>query len=198
MSDQNPLIDPNGQRLYLTEDERQAFIQTANAADPPLRTFCAVLHYTGCRISEALELTLKSVDLQNETIIFRTLKRRNKKVVYRAVPVPPDFLDTLDLVHGIQPARKQWSKKQHNPLWSYSRTTAWRYVKKIMIKAGIEEGQHRTPKGLRHGYGVAAISKGVPLNMLQKFMGHSVMENTAIYANAVGDEQKKIAAQMWD
>lgn len=174
-------------------------MQAANRADPQLRTFCGVLHHTGCRISEALALTLKSVDLRNQTVVIRSLKKRQGKIIYRAVPVPPEFLDTLDLVHGIRPARqsKQWRKMQHNPLWSYSRTTAWRHVKKIMVQAGIEEGPHRTPKGLRHGYGVHAINKGISLNMLQKWLGHSMMENTAIYANAVGDEQKKIAAQMW-
>ena len=33
--------------------------------------------------------------------------------------------------------------------------------------------------------------------MLQKWLGHVKMETTAIYADAVGDEQKKIAALMW-
>ena len=198
INDRNQLIDHNGQRLYLTEEERQAFMRAATAAEPFLRTFCGVLHHTGCRITEALELTLKSIDLHNETIVFRSLKKRNGKIVYRAVPVPPGFLDTLDLVHFIRPARKNWQQKQHDPLWPYSRTTAWRHVKKIMIEADIPEGPHRTSKGLRHGYGVHAISKGVSLNMLQKWLGHSMMENTAIYSNAVGEEQKKIAAQMWD
>jgi integrase/recombinase XerD len=33
--------------------------------------------------------------------------------------------------------------------------------------------------------------------MLQKWMGHSKMEKTAIYANAMGQEQQQIAARMW-
>jgi integrase/recombinase XerD len=33
--------------------------------------------------------------------------------------------------------------------------------------------------------------------MLSKWMGHSIMEITAIYANAVGEEQQAIAARMW-
>jgi integrase/recombinase XerD len=59
------------------------------------------------------------------------------------------------------------------------------------------EGPHRCPKGLRHGYAIHALSKGVPLNMLSKWMGHAQMETTAIYANAVGEEQQSIAARMW-
>lgn len=66
-----------------------------------------------------------------------------------------------------------------------------------MEAAGISEGPHASPKGLRHGYGVAAITAGVPLNMLSKWMGHSKIETTAIYANALGEEQRRIAERMW-
>ena len=54
----------------------------------------------------------------------------------------------------------------------------------------------RHPKGLRHEYALHALSKNVPLNMVSKWMGHSKMEPTAIYANAVGEEQQSIAARM--
>jgi len=40
----------------------------------------------------------------------------------------------------------------------------------------------------RRGNAIHALSRGVPLNMLSKWMGHSQMETTAIYANAVGEE----------
>jgi site-specific recombinase XerD len=75
--------------------------------------------------------------------------------------------------------------------------TAWRRVMEVMQAAGIPAGPHRCPKGLRHGYGVHAISSGVPLNMLCKWMGHASMETTAIYANALGAEEQGIAARMW-
>ncbi len=39
--------------------------------------------------------------------------------------------------------------------------------------------------------------EGVLLNMVSNWMGHSQMETTAIYANAVGEEQQTIAARMW-
>jgi len=67
-----------------------------------------------------------------------------------------------------------------------------------LADAGIPDGPHRSPKGLRHGYGVHAISSGVPLNMLSKWMGHATLEVTAIYANALGAEEQGIAARMWD
>jgi integrase/recombinase XerD len=46
------------------------------AAEQPreVRTFCGVMHYTGCRISEALEITPRSIDLSARVVIFRSLK----------------------------------------------------------------------------------------------------------------------------
>lgn len=188
------LFDPDGRRLYLTEGERSAFMQAASTAYRPIRTLCGILHFTGCRISEALELTPQRVDLAAETITFRSLKKRGR-VVYRAVPVPPDFLDVLNMVHGIREGRG--TERENLPLWNYSRTTAWRRVREIMDAAELEDGPHLCPKGLRHGYGVAAIASGVPLNVLQQVLGHAKMETTAIYANALGEEKKKIVARMW-
>lgn len=188
----NDLIDPAGHRLYLTAAERAAFLAAAAKADREVRTFCEVLHYTGCRISEALALTVRRVDLDAQVLVFETLKKR-RPGVFRAVPVPAPLLDTLDLVHGLREARK----KSGDPLlWAWSRTTAWRDVKGVMRAAGIE-GPQATPKGLRHGYGVAAIGATVPLNMLSKWMGHATIETTAIYANALGEEQRSIAERMW-
>jgi hypothetical protein len=37
----------------------------------------------------------------------------------------------------------------------------------------------------------------VPLNMVSKWMGHAKLETTAIYCNAVGEEQQTLAARMW-
>ena len=66
-----------------------------------------------------------------------------------------------------------------------------------MDQAGIGDGPWASPKGLRHGFGVEAVSKGIPLNMLQKWLGHAQLSTTAIYANAVGEEEKNIASKMW-
>jgi integrase/recombinase XerD len=44
---------------------------------------------------------------------------------------------------------------------------------------------------------VAAVSAGVPLNLVQKWLGHAQLTTTAIYADAVGEEEQNIAARMW-
>jgi integrase/recombinase XerD len=75
--------------------------------------------------------------------------------------------------------------------------TAWRKMQSLIKAAGIPDGPHASPKGLRHGFGVTAVSKGISLNMVQKWLGHSQLTTTAIYANAVGEEEQNIASRMW-
>jgi len=74
--------------------------------------------------------------------------------------------------------------------------TGYRRVKEAMQRAGIT-GPQASPKGLRHGFAVAAIGAGVPLNLVQRWLGHADMATTAIYTHAVGDEERKIAQRMW-
>jgi integrase/recombinase XerD len=190
------LHDARGKRLYLTADERAAFLAAAAKAARPVRTLCGVLHATGCRVSEALALAPEHVDLTGRAVVFESLKKR-RRGVHRAVPVPPGLLDQLDLVHGVREAQRRGKGHADRPLWPWSRMTAWRQVTAVMAAADIPAGPHRSPKGLRHGFGVHAISSGVPLNMVSKWMGHATLEVTVIYADALGAEEQGIAARMW-
>jgi len=52
-----------------------------------------------------------------------------------------------------------------------SRVRVWQIVKGIMIEAGIPDTPHRSPKGLRHGFGINATVNGIPLYTLSKWMG---------------------------
>jgi integrase/recombinase XerD len=190
------LFDASGKRKYLTQDERAAFLRASERAEREVRTFCGTLAYTGCRISEALALTADRVDLAAGVIVFESLKKR-KKGVYRAVPIPPAFLDTLQVAHEIGKLQARKDGGRSVKLWTWGRTWAWEQVKAVMQQAGLIDPASATPKGLRHSFGVAAISNGVPLNLLQRWLGHAQLSTTAIYADAVGAEEKSIAARMW-
>jgi integrase/recombinase XerD len=190
------IVNEKGERLYFTEEQRKALLGAAAKAPREVRSFCSVLCYTGCRISEALALTAKSIDLSAKVIVIESLKKR-KAGVHRQVPVPPELLDTLDMVHGIREIQRKGRARLNDRLWTWSRMTAWRKMAALMKAAGIPDGPHASPKGLRHGFGVAAVSKGISLNMVQKWLGHSQLTTTAIYANAVGEEEQSIASKMW-
>lgn len=189
------LYDQAGQRKYLTKEEREAFLKAAESADRAARTFCMTLAYTGCRISEGLQLTADRVDIAGKVIVFESLKKR-RRGHYRAVPVPAAVLDALDLVHGLREAQRARDGGKSVRLWPWGRATAWRRVSEVMAMAGIS-GPQASPKGLRHGFGVAAVQAGIPLNMVQKWLGHAQLSTTAIYADAVGAEEQAIAERMW-
>lgn len=161
-----------------------------------VRTLCETLAYTGCRLSEALALTAARVDLHDEVLIFESLKKR-RRGIFRAVPVPPALLEILDDVHGVTASHGQQDRGVSSPLWDWSRTTAWRRVSEVMAAAEID-GIQACPKGLRHGFGVNAVTVKIPLNMTQRWLGHANLATTAIYANAVGAEEKQLAAAMWE
>ena len=189
------LEDTHGRRLYLNAEECTAFLTVASTHPPKARLFAETLHYTGCRISEALEITPARVDLPEARIRLRSLKKRREDV-YRAVPIPQDYLDCLELTFALRQAQKR-KRRKDQLLWPWTRRHGWKIIKDIMIAADIVDGPHRSPKGLRHAYGINAIRKGIPLNMLQKWMGHAQLTTTAIYANAGGKEETEIAAKMW-
>ncbi|ETX11199.1 integrase [Roseivivax halodurans JCM 10272] len=195
------LYDPAGNRLYLNAEERATFLAGARRQPARDRTLCETLHFTGCRPSELLEITPARVDLSGGAIAIRSLKKRKDasgaaRIVFRTLPVPPDYLDTLNTAHGIREAQKS-RKKAAQSIWGISRVWAWKIVKRIMIEAGIPDGPQCSPKVLRHGFGINAAVNGVPLNMLQKWMGHAQLSTTAIYADATGKEEQNIAARMW-
>lgn len=195
------LYDDTGNRLYLNAEERAAFLAAARQRTARDRTICETLHFTGCRPSELIEITPARIDLSGGTVTLRTLKKRKDssgqpKTVYRAVPVPPDYLDTLNTAHGIREAQRA-PRRANKPIWDLTRVSIWRIVKAVMVDAGIPDAPHRTAKGLRHGYGINATANGIQLHMLQKWMGHADMKSTAIYATAIGQEEQEIAARMW-
>jgi site-specific recombinase XerD len=65
-----------------------------------------------------------------------------------------------------------------------------------MRKAGIAECLCK-PKALRHAFAVEAGQKGIPLNIVQRWLGHARIETTAIYASAIGEEERNLAKRAW-
>ncbi|MBR2689360.1 MAG: tyrosine-type recombinase/integrase [Aquamicrobium sp.] len=177
-----------GLRKYLTGDERQRFIEAAEAASPVLGTLCLTMAYTGCRISEALDIRVGSIELDAGYLVLRCLKKR-RQGIFRNVPVPGFLLKRIAaLSSGLAIEEKIW-------LWSRGR--AWLLIKRVMHEAGIRDGPHAMPKGLRHGFGIHAVRSGIPLPLIQRWMGHASIATTAIYLQAIGDEEREIAARMW-
>lgn len=178
------VYDPAGRRKYLSAAERQRFLVAADTMPQQTKLLCYLLAYAGCRISEALSIRRHQIDLDAGTIVMRTLKRR--RLVFRAVPLPPDLARELLALPIAADGR----------FLAMHRTTAWRHVKRVMEAAAIE-GPMATCRGLRHGFGMRAAASSVPQSLIAKWLGHASTSTTAIYLDAVGQEEREFAMRMW-
>jgi integrase/recombinase XerD len=183
------VYDREGERKYLTASEREVFLLHAARTREDHALFCQTLAHTGCRLSEALQLNGRHLDPENQAVIIRCLKKRNS-LVYRSVPLPSKLIQALDCY------RSRDGKTSDSRLWPWSRTKGWMVVRSVMRDARLD-GPYASPKGLRHSFAITALQSGVPINLVQKWMGHSRIETTAIYANAIGPEERGFAELLW-
>ena len=187
------LHDRFGARKYLSRHERQRALAVMPALTTGKALFALTLAWTGARVSEVLALTALSFDVDDSRVAIRTLKRRRATV--REVPVPPHLISAVDRWFDLR-------GRQRNPalatarLWPMSRVTAWRLIGAVMNRAGIA-GRQACPRGLRHSFGIGMLQAGVPLNLVQRWLGHARLSTTAIYADASGPEEAAFAAGFW-
>ena len=188
------LVDERG-RKYLTAAERTRFLAAVRShPKPAVQTLARTLAMTGARVSEALAIRACDVDLEANEVRIATLKRRRDH--WRAVPLPEDLVHALDLVHRLRGAQRS-PRGMNRPLWDVTRQTANRQVGAIMRNAGID-GPQACPRGLRHSYGVAAVTAGVPLPTIAAVLGHASLTTTAIYTTAIGAEARDLVSRVWE
>jgi integrase len=200
-NDDFDLFDQEGNRKYLTQEERSSFYDSIDKAlskpqDREKRTFVLLLYYSGCRISEGLATTYKKVDYPAKGVIFETLKRRKK--VHRFVPLPESFLTKLDDVHRVKDFQTGRAEgKETDRIWSFGRTTAWKTITKVMATGGIT-GVQATPKGLRHSFAIKHQLLKTPETMTAQWLGHADTSMMSVYGRAVGLEARDIASKLWE
>ncbi len=187
------LYDRGGRRKYLSHAEAARFLQAAEGLPARDAALCRALYWTGCRISEALEVGPDRLDLESARLVLRTLKQHHRgqasehaPVRYRAVPIPVELVEELvRLPVGAD-----------GLYWPWSRQSAWRHIKSTMEVAGIS-GVPACPKGLRHHFGLMAATADVPPSLIKRWMGHAKLETTMIYLEAMDAEERAFAERMW-
>lgn len=179
------LIDFYGQRKYLNVQERKRFHACLSGLSHERRLFCLLLLWSGVRISEALNLKKEHIDLSEKVVTIKSLKKRGK-VSFRQIPLPTELLNELTIL----------LYEANETIWTFSRSTAGRFVKQVMDDAKIK-GSKACARGLRHSFAVNAIAHNVPLTLIQKWMGHASISTTAIYLNVLGVEERNFAKRMW-
>jgi len=187
------LYTARGERKYINQAERERVLAVMERLERERALFSLLLLWTGGRVSEVLNVRASSFQIERNIVALRTLKRRKPHV--REVPIAPGLIEGIDRQFNLRELQRD-PETANQRLWPWSRVTAWRYVKGAMLEAGVV-GRPACPRGLRHGFGVGTLQASVPLNMVQKWMGHARISTTAIYADASGDEEAAFAARFW-
>jgi site-specific recombinase XerD len=188
------LYTRRGERKYINRAERRRVLRVMERLNRDRALFSLLLAWTGGRVSEVLDVRPRDFQIERNVVALRTLKRRRPHV--REVPVEPGLMAALNCQFNLTELQRN-PEMANRRLWPISRATVWRVVKGVMLEAGVV-GRPACPRGLRHGFGVGTVQALVPLNMVQKWMGHSRISTTAIYADASGDEEAAFAARFWD
>jgi integrase len=187
------LYTPRGERKYVNRAERRRVIAVMQRLKRERALFGLLLAWTGGRVSEVLAVRPNSFQIERNIVALQTLKRRKPHV--REVPIAPGLMAALDRQFKLRELQRD-PDVCNRRLWPMSRVTAWRVVKGVMLEAGVV-GRPACPRGLRHGFGVGTLQASVPLNMVQKWMGHARISTTAIYADVSGPEERFFAEKFW-
>jgi integrase len=116
------------------------------------------------------------INLNLNTINLLTLKK-NKKT-YRTLPLHPDLKDAI-MQYFLE---SHIDTKSEDPLFMIRRQSVDEYLDKIESSVGIKVNAHK----FRHTFAVKALLDGVPINVLQKWLAHSSLAMTTVYADVLG------------
>ncbi len=169
------------ERIYLTDEEIE---QLVNAIDHELiRLVALVLYMTGLRISECLNLTLDSVDLEKK-VIHVIAGKGNKD---RLVPISNRLMPFLeDYLHHKRPETTSayffCTKKTGKLSAVYVNKELGEAVKRLGWKKKV------TAHILRHSFASRLVQNDVNLVQIQKLLGHSSLKVTSVYTHTNLDQ----------
>jgi len=155
----------------------------------PFQTMLQVILEIGCRPSELCELAIDCLtwDQQGEPYVTRYARKQYKTI---RVPISQEM-------DRVIKAAQQWAKQHYgesvkylfpkNQDEPYHRETFNQKVNHYIAQHQItdENGQlwHFTAKQCRHTVGTRLINEGVSQPTVQRFLGHSSPQMTAVYAH---------------
>ena len=174
--------------VYATRAEMDRLLSSFTNANPKEILDHALLEFIyacGLRVSEAVNLTLNRVNLEEGMV--RVLGKGNKE---RLVPVPKGSVPVLK--RYLEIVRPLFVKKPMAQFFvnSCGRPVTVRYVE-LMVREKCEEAgidKHLTPHKLRHSYATHLLQGGADLRSIQELLGHADIGTTEIYTH-VADKQ---------
>lgn len=141
------------------------------------------LFYLGLRNSEVENLRIEDIDFINQNV--KIIQGKGKKDRYVPISTPSLKRELKEYIGNRKEGRLFYVSDRH----------IRRIVKKYAIKAGIRNPKEVHPHTLRHSYATFLQNQGVPLNVIQKTLGHKNIETTTIYVHLGIERARQLIQQ---
>jgi integrase/recombinase XerD len=166
------------QRLSPQEVER--LLEAAyrlNPRRPVYGLMLKTLFYTGCRVSEFVHLRAEDAHLDGDAPHIYVHKAKKDSVRY--VPILPSLAQELRVHLAGRTRGYLFESNRHD---RYSPRAVQKLIQSAAKEAGLERRVH--PHLMRHSVAQLLLDRGMPLEQLQKFLGHRDLKTTQIYAES--------------
>jgi integrase/recombinase XerD len=130
---------------------------------------------TGCRVSEFVALDVEDFSHADATVTVR----RGKGDKDRVVPILPALADQLRVYLGYRGRGPLFINAKGG---RFSQRSVQQIVKRLAADAGIDKRVY--PHLMRHTVAQLLLEGGMPLEQVQRFLGHSKITTTQIYAES--------------
>jgi len=170
---------PHPKERWLTRDEAQRLLDAAET--PHLRLFIQIALYTGARTAAILDLDWAEVDFGANLIRFGQGAGNKRRSI---VPIVPQLRAALW-------AAAQIRTRDHVIEYRGARVASIRHAFRDRVKVAALENV--TPHTLRHTCATWMVMKGVPFEMVAKFLGNSVDMVERVYGHHSPDWLRRAA-----
>ena len=170
--------------LTQAEIERMLAIYPVNGQDQLCirnRAILEIMYACGLRVSEAVELTVSSIN--REDCVVRICGKGSKE---RLVPIGHHAMLAVErYLRKVRPLHKK-SAEVSALFLSYrgkplDRERIWMIIKDTAAQAGITKEIH--PHTFRHSFATHLLENGADLRMIQEMLGHADISTTQIYTH---------------
>ena len=159
----------------LSRDEERRLIAHAYRMKGARGLLIKTLFQTGARVSEFVNITVEEFFFDEQMILISKAKGGKS----RYVPILPELAQELRTHIGDRRSGYLFETIHATP---YSPRRIQQIVKETAAAAKIDKRVY--PHLLRHSVATILLERGMPLEQIQKLLGHSKLETTQIYAES--------------
>ena len=143
-------------------------------------------YFTGIRLSELIELRVRSIDFQNGVV--KVIGKRNKE---RLIPLLDNILERLEsFISRYQLKEFLFTTSKFEKLYT---KLVYRVVNKYIGE--ISTLEKRSPHILRHTFATHMLNNGADINAIKELLGHANLSATQIYTHNTIDKLKLVYKQ---